>query len=68
VVIDRFEDNYAVCEQQDKSIINIKQILIPIEAKVGDVLNIEGNYISIDTKETRNRKNVIDAIVKKLWE
>ena len=55
-MIDRFEDMYAICEQEDKSIINLKLNSIPLEAKVGDVLNIEGTLISIDAEETKEEK------------
>ena len=68
VIIDRFEGKYAVCEQEDNSIINIKQNVIPMKARVGDVLNIDGEYISINGEETKNRKAEIDKLTKNLWE
>lgn len=35
----RFEGAYAICIKEDRSIIDIKRINIPVEAKEGDVLN-----------------------------
>lgn len=68
VVLDRFEGEYAVCEKEDLSILNIKRCIVPSEAKEGDVLNIDGEHVSIDTKETQKRKNEIDKLVEDLWE
>lgn len=57
-VIDRFEDDWAVIETLEESIVhfNIPKNLLPQNAKEGDVLNID---ISIDEKRTRQRRNEI---------
>lgn len=68
VVIDRFEGNYAVCEKEDMTIINIERFLIPEKAKEGDVLVIDGEIIRIDIIETQKRKNDIKKLVEDLWE
>jgi hypothetical protein len=36
--IDRFEGNYAVCEDEKKVIIKIPKYKLPLECKEGDVL------------------------------
>ena len=56
-IIDRFEGQFAVVELENKKIINIEKNKIPIEAKAGDVLNIE-NYITINLEETKKEKNI----------
>lgn len=67
VVIDRFEGSFAVCEKEDRTIINIKKETIPSNSKEGDVLNIIGNEITIDINETEKRKKEIDELTKDLW-
>lgn len=67
VVIDRFEGKYAVCEKQDRTMINIEKSKISQEAKEGDVLNISGDKISIDIEETNKRKKEIEELTKDIW-
>jgi len=67
VVIDRFEGDYAVCEKENREMIDIKRDCLPKEAKEGDVLDIEGNKITIDLKETEKRKKEIEELTKDLW-
>jgi hypothetical protein len=68
VIIDRFEGEYAVCEKDDITFINIQSRLVPNEAKEGDVLVIEGESISIDLDETNKIKKDIEKLVENLWE
>lgn len=68
VVIDRFEGPYAICEKENREIIDIERSAIPSEAKEGDVLNIEGDVITIDAYETEKRKAEIEELTKDLWE
>jgi hypothetical protein len=67
VVIDRFEGDYAVCEKEDREMIDIKRDCLPKEAKEGDVLDIEGDKIIIDVNETEKRKKEIEELTKDLW-
>ncbi|MBE6067445.1 MAG: DUF3006 domain-containing protein [Clostridium lundense] len=64
VIIDRFEGDFAVCEKENKTMIDIPKEILPEEAKEGDVLNIN---ICIDTEETENRKKVIEELTKDIW-
>lgn len=68
VTIDRFENNFAVCEKDDRDMINVERNKIPLEAKEGDILDIEGNFVSINKVETEKRKKQIDEMTKDLWE
>ncbi len=68
VIIDRFEGIYAVCEKEDNSMIDIKRIDIPKDAREGDVLNIEDDSITIDEEETKRRKKEIEELTKDLFE
>jgi hypothetical protein len=51
VIIDRFEGNFAVVELEDKSFCNMPNLLLPNNAKEGDVISI-----SIDADDTSKRK------------
>lgn len=67
VTIDRFEGEFAVCEQEDRTMINIRKENIPKEAKEGDILVIEGESIYIDTAGTAERKKRINRLMDDLW-
>lgn len=66
--IDRFEGGYCIIELADKSMINVELEKIPLGAKEGDILEIQNNEKSIDSKETDKRKAAIEEKVKDLWE
>ncbi|AAK78273.1 hypothetical protein BJV85_003733 [Clostridium acetobutylicum] len=67
-VIDRFEDEFAVCEKQDRKIINILRKRIPQNAKEGTVLNFnDDGSITINFEETIKRKREIEEIMKDLF-
>jgi len=68
VIIDRFEGNYAVCETEDRSMINIEISKLPYGCKVGNVLTVENAVIVIDNKSTSDRQKHIEEITKNLWE
>jgi len=63
VIIDRFEEDYAVVELPDMSTVNMPVSLIPKGAKEGDVL-----VISIDADETVKRRKRIKKLMDDLWE
>ncbi|WP_333859046.1 DUF3006 domain-containing protein [Clostridium sp.] len=67
VVIDRFEGPYAVCEKEDRTMIDIKRIKLPSNAKEGCVLIIEGDKIIMDVGETERRKKHIESLTKNMW-
>jgi hypothetical protein len=66
-VIDRFEGDYAVCEKEDRTMVNIPKNKLPARAKEGDVLAVVGNHITIDTEETEKRHEEIRKHTDKLW-
>lgn len=68
LIIDRFEDEYAVCEDENKKILNINKSKIPKQAKEGDIIIYrDGKYI-LDKEKTLNRKKYIEELTKDLWE
>ncbi len=68
VTIDRFEGNYAVCEKESGTMINIEKSKLPSEAKEGDILIINDEVIEIDISETKKRKHIIERLMDMLWE
>lgn len=52
--IDRFEGEWALVELENKDIVNIPSIILPKEAKEGDIVKI-----IIDEKETEKRRRRI---------
>ncbi|HBC97255.1 MAG TPA: DUF3006 domain-containing protein [Clostridium sp.] len=66
-IIDRFEGPYAVCEKKDKTMINIKRLDLPKDAKEGCVLDIYENKIIVNESETKKRKEKIDFLTKNIW-
>ncbi|WP_454054011.1 DUF3006 domain-containing protein [Clostridium sp. Marseille-Q7071] len=67
-IIDRFEEEFAVCENEKRIMVNISRDKIPKEAKEGDVLIIEEENIYIDVEETEKLKKEIEELAKDLWE
>ena len=67
VIIDRFEGDFAVCEKEDRQMLDIEKSKIPITAKEGDVLNIDNGIITINLQETVKRKKEIEELTKDLW-
>lgn len=68
VTIDRFEGDYAVCEKENRDMIDIEIKKLPANVKEGDVLIIDGEYIIIDTFETKKRRKEIQSLMDDLWE
>lgn len=66
-IIDRFEGDMAVCEQDDHNIVNIARKRIPSTAREGDVL-VLGEIITIDVEETEKRKAQLRELTEDLWE
>ncbi len=67
VTIDRFEGEYAVCEKPDRTMFNIPKTKLPVGAKEGDILVIDGDSITIDFGGTAARKKNIQKLMNDLW-
>lgn len=68
VTIDRFEEDFAVCEKADRTMINIKKDRLSSDVKEGDILIIEGNNIKIDSAGTAERAKATKSLMDKLWD
>lgn len=58
LIIDRFEDGFAVCEAEGKTV-NLPIDRLPEGAREGDALRIDNDIITIDAMETQRRKQEI---------
>ncbi|MGV8905921.1 MAG: DUF3006 domain-containing protein [Acetobacterium sp.] len=67
VIIDRFEGDFAVCEKEDRQMVDVKRNTIPATAKEGDVLDISNDQITIDSEATEKRRKEIEELTKDLW-
>lgn len=67
VIIDRFEGDFVVCEKEDRKMIDIQKAKIPVDAKEGDVLEIDNDQITIDVAATKKRKQDIENLIKSMW-
>lgn len=68
VTIDRFEGKFAVCEKENREMIDIERDKLPKEAKEGDILIIKGDVITVDRQQTKQRKEEIQDLFNRLKE
>ena len=67
--IDRFEDNFAICENlKTKEIINIPNYKLPKNTKENDVITLKNTSFYIDNEKTALRKDYIENLTKNLFE
>ena len=68
LIIDRFENGYAICEDRNKSFFGIELSELPKGVKSGDVLDIDDNgKIKINLEETQRRKSRMQGKMQKLF-
>lgn len=66
-IIDRIEDNIAVCEKEDGSMINIPVSIIKGKIGEGVVIVKEGEFFLVDKGKSIQRKKEIDELMKGMW-
>ena len=68
LIIDRFEGNYAICEDEERNMFAIEILELPKGAKEGSVLKISDSVIiNIDKNEMNNRREKIKKLQEDLW-
>lgn len=68
-IIDRFEGNYALCQDMEtKELVDLHKAGISPDAQEGDVLHREGGRFVVDSVQTARRKNRIQTLAEGLWE
>lgn len=59
-IIDRIENGFAVCENEEMKIVNIPFDILPEEAKEGSVLLFEeGKYVLLAEEEKERRDRIL---------
>lgn len=66
-IIDRFEGNFAVCEDQEGNMHNIARNLIVGKPHEGDIIEKQGNAYNINQKETEKKIKEIEELTKDMW-
>lgn len=62
-IIDRFEGEFAVCELEDMTMVNIPKKALPTEAREGDSI-----LVTVDPAETEERKENIKHLMDDLFQ
>lgn len=68
MIIDRFEDEFAVAETEDGERVRIEKKLLPQETREGDCVTEENGKFIIDKEKTEQRRNKIIELQNNLWE
>jgi len=68
LIVDRFEGGFAVCEQEDGSMVDVDMKLLPKGTREGDVLRVENGVYTIDADATLERTKRIRQLMGELWE
>lgn len=70
LIIDRFEVSYAVCEAENKAMVNIEISRLPKDMKEGDSITIDQNGIIYkgNQEEMNLRKERISKMMERLFE
>ena len=65
LIIDRFEGEYAVCEREDRTMVNISKIALPQGVKEGSKIEkVSSGYVIVDNSK---EKEEIDKRFKSLF-
>ena len=67
MIIDRFEDGFAVCEREDLSHVNVDVRLLPDGAKEGSVIDFSDGVYTIDEAETLKRRREMSKKLRRLF-
>jgi hypothetical protein len=64
LTIDRFEGNYAICENEDKTTLQIPKYRLPLNCKEGDCLiqDDEGMYQMDDASTSAKERRIRDKM------
>ena len=68
LIVDRFEGDFAVCEDEKRNTVSIERSRLPSSVREGDVLTVDGDQIRIDPDKTGERRKKIKNLMKDLWE
>lgn len=66
-IIDRFEENFAVLEDENFRCSDIPRDKLPVGAQEGDVLCFDGSTYMVDNIRTQARRHMIEEKMRRLW-
>ena len=67
-IVDRFEGEFAICEDDNKKMHPIKKAELPKDVREGDCIRvIEHGYV-IDVEATKERKEKVSKLMSSLFE
>lgn len=67
-IIDRFEENEVICEDENRNKVIIKKSLLPPRIHEGDIILEDGGKFLIDSEETKERKKQMRRRMMDLFE
>lgn len=67
-VIDRIEENIAICEDENGQIVELSLEKLPLNVKEGSIIIEENSTYIIDEKATENKRKEIKKRMNNLWE
>lgn len=66
-IIDRFEAQSAILEDEDRTFITVPKSSLPMESKEGDVIVKDSAGYHLDLEETGKRREEISKKMRGLW-
>lgn len=67
-ILDRFEGDFALIEQADKTMLQVSKKDLPAETKEGCVLKLQDGIWTVLHAETQERATQIRSKMDKLWQ
>ncbi|UJZ87842.1 DUF3006 domain-containing protein [Heyndrickxia coagulans] len=67
-IVDRIEGEFAVCEKDDRTTVDIRLSELPSGVQAGDVIILENGIPRIDRQLTKERKAQIKKLADELFE
>ncbi|MGI5893194.1 MAG: DUF3006 domain-containing protein [Candidatus Merdivicinus sp.] len=67
MIIDRFEEEYAICEQDDGGFVQLLRKDLPTDCREGDILYESASGWKVDTEATAQRRADMAMRMRKLW-
>ena len=67
LIIDRFENGFAVCEREDLPHVRVEAGLLPDGAKEGSVIDFSDGVYTIDEAETLKRRREMSKKLRRLF-
>ncbi len=67
ITIDRFEENIAICFDENDEKIEIDLLFLPVDVREGDLLYFENGIYKIDIEKTAQKRAKIKKLQDKLF-